>query len=449
MKNHKYWLSLMLVCPLLFHTIPSVKAMDEGEETTSLSGHVNHQISKSVEPEKKGHKKLHISKKKKDETSPSHVVILGGGTGGVFAANSLRGLLPQQFKITVIDRSSNHFLGSTLLGLMIGDRESQNILKPMTLLLNKGIEFVEGDVTEINPETKTIKIGSQEIHSDALIISLGAKLVPETIPGLKEGGHNLYTLTGSENIAKNLAAFQGGKIVILTASPVYKCPAAPYEAAMLLEYACRKKGVRKKTEIQMYAAEPGPMGTAGPKISAALKEIVESKGIHYFPAHQVVEVNPETRKLRFANGFESDYDLLIYVPPHQAPTVLKNSGLLGENGWVSVDRYTLGTKFKDVYAIGDVTSIPLKMGRPLPKAGVFAHGQAEVVAHNIAKDWLGAGERKSFDGFGQCIIETGDLCAAVGRGNFYAEPTPEVAMEGPEPQWHDLKAQVEESWLKK
>lgn len=380
--------------------------------------------------------------------SPYHVVILGGGTGGVFAANSLRELLPQQFKITVIDRTSNKFLGSTLLGLISGTREPHKILKHMSLLLNKGIEFVEGEVTEINPETKTVKIGNQEIRGDALIISLGAKLVPENIPGLKEGGHNLYTITGSENIAKNLSSFQGGKVVILTASPVYMCPAAPYEAAMLLEYVFRKKGIREKTEIQMYAAEPKPMGTAGPKISAAVKEMIESKGIHYFPAHQIIEVKPESRKLHFANGFESNYDLLIYVPPHQAPTVLNGSGLLGEKGWIPVDRYTLETKFKDVYAIGDVTSIPLTIGLSLPKAGVFAQGQAKVVAHNIAKDWLGTGEKKSFDGMGDCFIETGDLCAAIGRGNFYAQPTPQVVMEGPDPKWHTVQEQFEETWLK-
>ena len=302
---------------------------------------------------------------------------------------------------------------------------------------------------KLTPETKTVKVDNQEIQSDALIISLGAELVPENIPGLKEGGHNLYTLNGSETIAKDLSSFQGGKIVILTASPLYKCPAAPYEAAMLLEYACRKKGIRDKTEIQMYVAEPGSMGTAGSKISAAIMEMIESKGIHYFPAHQIVEVKPETQKLHFASGSKSDYDLLIYVPPHQAPTVLAGSGLLGENGWVSVDRHTLETRFKDVYAIGDVTSIPLKMGRPLPKAAVFASSQAEVVAHNIAKDWLGTGESKSFNGFGECIIETGDLCAARAQGNFYAEPTPQITMEGSEPQWHSAKLLFEETWLKK
>jgi sulfide:quinone oxidoreductase len=55
------------------------------------------------------------------------------------------------------------------------------------------------------------------------------------------------------------------------------------------------------------------------------------------------------------------------------------------SGWIPVDCGTLETRFPRVYAIGDVTGILLaSIGRPLPKAGVFAHKQAEVVAHNIA-----------------------------------------------------------------
>jgi len=63
------------------------------------------------------------------------------------------------------------------------------------------------------------------------------------------------------------------------------------------------------------------------------------------------------------------------------PTSRRPSGLIGETGWVAVDRYTLETRFPGVYAIGDVVTIPLTLGKPLPKAGVFAHGEGEVVAH--------------------------------------------------------------------
>jgi NADPH-dependent 2,4-dienoyl-CoA reductase/sulfur reductase-like enzyme len=76
-----------------------------------------------------------------------------------------------------------------------------------------------------------------------------------------------------------------------------------------------------------------------------------------------------------------------------------------------------------VFAIGDVTGIPLEMGKPLPKAGVFAAPQAKVVAHNITHTVTGEGEPASFDGHGECFIETGAGKAGFGAGDFYAAPT--------------------------
>ncbi len=152
MKNRIYWLTLMIVFPLLLQAIPSAKAMEEDEIThTTPIGKLAHHASQSAEFLEIDNKKLHSPSKNEDEISASHVVILGGGVGGVVAANSLRELLPEQFKITVIDRSPYQLLGLTLLGLMTGDRETQNIIKPLSLLRSKGIEFVEGVVTEINP----------------------------------------------------------------------------------------------------------------------------------------------------------------------------------------------------------------------------------------------------------------------------------------------------------
>src|SRR5439155_11692909 len=131
-------------------------------------------------------------------------------------------------------------------------------------------------------------------------------------PGLASVGHNFYTLAGAEALRDGFARFAGGKLVLLTAAPAYKCPAAPYEAAMLLEHACRKRGLRVKTQIDLYAAEPGPMGVAGPEVSKAVRQMVEAKGIRYHPEHQLQEVDPSARLLRFTNGTEASFDLLAY-----------------------------------------------------------------------------------------------------------------------------------------
>jgi sulfide:quinone oxidoreductase len=245
-----------------------------------------------------------------------------------------------------------------------------------------------------------------------------------------------------------LETFRSGRLIVLTAAPVYKCPAAPYEAVMLLEFDLRKRKVRDAVQIDLYAAEPGPMGVAGPEVSAGVRQMVEQKGIGYHPEHQVTEVDPKARRLSFANGASAEFDLLAYVPPHRAPQVVRDAELVGESGWVSVDRHTLETHFERVYAIGDVTGIPLELGKPLPKAGVFAHAEAEVVARNIVRAITGKGKPATFDGYGECFIETGDGKAGFGRGNFYAEPLPDVKLKKVGRRWHWGKVLFEQRWLR-
>jgi len=94
-------------------------------------------------------------------------------------------------------------------------------------------------------------------------------------------------------------------------------------------------------------------------------------------------------------------------------------------------------------------SIPLKLGKPLPKAGVFAHGEAEVVAQNLVHAITGKGKPQTYSGHGECFIETGDGKAGFGRGNFYAEPLPQVKMHAPGRHWHAAKVLFEKDWLRK
>jgi sulfide:quinone oxidoreductase len=237
-------------------------------------------------------------------------------------------------------------------------------------------------------------------------------------------------------------------VVVLTAAPAYKCPAAPYESAMLIEAFLRQHGVRAGVEVALYAAEPGPMGVAGPAVSAGVRQMVESRGIHYYPDHQITAADPATRILQFANGASAPFDLLVFIPPHRAPAVVRASRLAGETGWIGADRASFATAFDGVFAIGDVTTVPLAMGKPLPKAGVFAHRQAEVVAGNLATAWTGKGRPRAFDGQGECFLETGDGRAGFGAGNFYAEPTPAVALRGPSRWWHWGKVLFEWQWFR-
>lgn len=373
------------------------------------------------------------------------ILILGGGIGGVAAANALRKRLPRSHRIVVVDREPDFKLAASFLWVMTGARTAEQVSRPLDRLRRRGIEVEHGEVEGIAPQQREAVVSGKSLRGDHLIVALGAEFALDAIPGLAEAGHTFCTLDGATRLRAAMAQFRGGRVVVLTAAPAYKCPAAPYEAAMLIEADCRRRGIRDAVELSLFSAEPGPMGVAGPEVSAAVRGMVEQKGIAYHPEHQIARI--EGRDIVFTNGARAGFDLLVYVPPIRPPRALSGSGLVDESGWVRVDRRTMETRFPGVYAIGDATMIPLAMGKPLPRAGVFAHGQAEVVARNIARKAGGKGHEARFDGHGSCFIETGGGRAGFGAGDFYAEPRPAVSVRRPRRLWHAGKVLLEKRIL--
>lgn len=375
------------------------------------------------------------------------VLVLGGGVGGVVAARTLRSELSDDHEVVLFERSRYHLFQPSLLWMLTGERDPAEIRRPVDRLEEAGIEVRRAEIEEIDPGTRTVRAGGESLDGDAVVVALGADLRPDLVPGLEKAGHDLYSVRGVEAFAEALAGFGGGRIAVVTVEPAYKCPAAPYEAAMLVEGELRRKGVRSNTDLCFFAAEPAPMGVTGPEVSGQVRGLLEDRGIEYRPGRPLLRADPVEKTLSFENGERESFDLLLYVPPHRAPEVVRRSGLCDDSGWVPVDRTTLETRASGVYAVGDVNHVPLAMGKALPMAGVFASGEAEVVAHNLAVRWTGRGEPAAFDGHGACWVETGDGRAGFGRGDFFAEPTPEVRFHPPRPWWHWGKVLWEKYWL--
>ncbi|MBM2826457.1 MAG: pyridine nucleotide-disulfide oxidoreductase [Dehalococcoidia bacterium] len=377
------------------------------------------------------------------------VLILGSGVGGLVCANELRRRLDRSHRIVLIDRQARHVFWPNLLWLAVGTRKPEEFVRDLAPLERKGIEVIKANVERIDPAQRKVWAEGREISADYIVVSLGAELAPQEIPGLSDAGHNLYTIEGATALRDARLGLRAGKVVILITRTPFKCPAAPYEEAMLMEYDARKRKVRQNMEYAIYTPEPGPMSVTGPENSSGVRRLVEERGINYYPQHQIERVDPSNKRLHFTNGVEASYDLLVYIPPHTAPKVALEAGLTGPSGWVLADKHTLATKFDGVFAIGDVVGIPLSVGMPLPKAGVFAHGEAVVVAHNIALAIQGGrGQPMTFNGHGECFVEVGDGKAGLGRGDFYAEPRPQVKLFNPGRHWHAGKVLFEKHWMR-
>ena len=373
------------------------------------------------------------------------VVILGGGIGGLVVANRLCRGLAKGNEIVLVDKEKDHLFIPSLLWLMVGLRKKEQIQKSLLLLQRKGIRVLNALVEKIDFASRTVVTSTEHLSFDYLVIALGASTFPEKVPGFDEGAFDLYNLSGAEKIRNAIAGFQGGRMTVLVSAVPFKCPAAPYEAALLLSSYFRE--TKREVDIEVITPEQLPMGVSGPEVGNMVVSLLQRSGIRFTPQRQVTEIHPKKREIAFQDGTSLSYDFLIGIPPHGAPPALKGSPVIGESGWVQVNPRTLETNIENVYALGDVTSIPLSMGKPLPKAGVFAHFQSEVVAHAIEAKMRGLIPKKEFEGKGSCFIELGGGRAGFASGDFYAVPRPVVHMKNPSRILHWKKLLFEKWWF--
>lgn len=366
--------------------------------------------------------------------SAQTVVVLGGGVGGIATANRLRRHLDRRHRVVLVSREPDFSFAASFLWVMAGTRTARQVTRPLRHLERRGIEVMVGEVEEVDPERRSVTVGGRALDADHLVVSLGADYATDSIEGLSEHGHTYATLGGAQALAPRIGALTKGRVLVVTAAPLYRCPAAPYESAFLIDAALRRSGARSSVDVAVHSAEPAPMGVAGANVSEAVIAMLAERSIDYRPSHQIAHV--EAGRARFVDGDAEPFDLLVYMPPIRSPRVVATSALGTQSGWIEVNRGTLVTSFPGVYAIGDNAQIPLSIGKPLPRAGVFAQAEALVVADNIAAIIDGRSPDARFDGHGGCFIETGFSKAGYGSGDFFAEPSPKVTIKSPSRRMH-------------
>ena len=373
------------------------------------------------------------------------VLILGGGFGGLATANQLRRLLATEHRVVVVERQSTFYMWPFNMRLMAGEaKDRREGERALSGLARKGIEWVQGEVQELDPKARRVRTSSGILEGDFVVIALGAEKDATAVPGFAESAYNLYDPDGALRIYNALQEFDSGRAVVLISRTPFSCPAAPYEAAFLMDSAFRSKGNRNRVEIAIYTPEPRPMPAAGPQMGEAVIGMLKERDISYYPQQKLQRIENTSHKIVFEGG-QAPFDLLVGIPPHFAPKVVREAGLTDETGWIPVDLQTMETRYPGVFALGDVTFIrqPNPTGLPLPKAWVIADEQARVVARNIAAQIRSEDQSNKYDGKGFCYIEVGGGQAAYGSGSFYEYPAARVYLEPPSHHHHEERKKGE------
>ena len=101
------------------------------------------------------------------------VVIIGGGFGGLTAAQALRRV---DIDITLIDRRNFHLFQPLLYQVATGALSPANIAAPLRSVLRKqkNCKVILGEVTGFDVPGKTVLVGDQRVPFDSLIVAAGA-----------------------------------------------------------------------------------------------------------------------------------------------------------------------------------------------------------------------------------------------------------------------------------
>lgn len=373
------------------------------------------------------------------------VLVLGGGFGGAAAALEAHRLLGPQHQVTLIDRSHLAYLCGANPLLMVGERPAEGVTRSLEALAEEGVKLVQGEILGIDLEARRVDTDQGGFRFDYLVLALGAAYDWEAIPGSAEA-HTFYSYEGAVGLRDRLAGFDEGRIVIAAARPPYKCPPAPIEGALILDWWFRKRGVRGKVDLRVSIPEPAPLAVAGPEVSSRVRAELEQRGISLHAGEGLVEVAGSGRVARLAGGSELEADVVIAVPLHRVPEVVEASGLTDGKPWVPVDPATLETTTAGVFAVGDVNAIPISPDRGLPKAGAFASDQGRAVAAAIVSRVLGTEPPRPYTGQGHCFLAfSGEESAQVG-GTFLSPDGPRVDLGPATTEGMVAKQRWEDDW---
>lgn len=373
----------------------------------------------------------------------AHIVIAGGGLGGIALANRLSKLLSGA-KITLIDAKEihNYQPGYTLVAT--GVWPVDKVIGHNADYHPAGMTWVKEMVAEFDPTANTVVTsGGQRIRYDYLVVATGTHQDWAQIEGMDVAAIGTNGLTSvypsSEAAVATWAAMDafrqkgGNAIMTLPATPL-KCAGAPLKMTFMLRDRLARAGTLDKSKVTFYSALGNVFGIK--VVNDNVLERWKTLGIDTEFTQKLKAIDIGGRRATFVSpegmSTEVPYDFIHVVPPMRAPDAVKNSDLawkagpMAAGGWLEVDKATLQHKrFKNVFGIGDIN------GTPRGKTAATVKKSAPLVAQHLVDVIAGREPGQVFDGYTSCPLIVREGAAMLIEFDYDGRLTPSLPMIEP------------------
>jgi NADH dehydrogenase len=339
--------------------------------------------------------------------TPHRVVIVGGGFGGLYAAHHLR---KAPVKVTLIDKRNFHLFQPLLYQVATGGLSPGDISSPLRAVLapNKNTNVLLGEVTDIDPEQRKVKLPDEEVPYDTLIIATGVSHHYFGNDGWADSAPGLKTIEDALEIRRRIfLAFEAAekesdpekRRAWLTFVLVGGGPTGVELAGALAELAHNtlKHDFRnintKEAKIVLLEGMDRVLPPYASELSAKAKQSLEELGVTVQTGSLVTNIEGDRVTIRRGEDVEEV----------SAKTILWSAGMkasgmgkiladrtgvqLDRAGRVIVESDLSVANHPNIFVIGDLANFPHQNedGRPLPGVAPVAMQEGGYVARLIQK----------------------------------------------------------------
>ena len=315
----------------------------------------------------------------------ARVLILGGGFGGVVAAEHLAKQLSDEHQITLVSRSRQFVFYPALVRLAFGKCDKKDVSFDLRdTMLNRRVNFIEAEVAHLDPFERKVSIAHGQVEGklpyDYLIFALGRRLATERITGFYEHAYHLLNVDKAITFGKAVQKFTEGRAILGQCFGA-RMPVPVYESAFALAHLLKAKGKREGTRITVVTPDTLESELRDTGAAAAIKKSLDAHQIELVQNSRITSVQKNSALTE--TGDTVDFNLLMLVPPFRGSSAAHYLGVTDDDGYIHVDSNMRVMGHERLYAVGDCVAFSG------PKMGHMAVRQAEVAAANLVAEIQG------------------------------------------------------------